>query len=146
MLNQAVRLRDLPQNPKWKAVSDADTMIVHVVMPKAEEAAATPEADGGALRAAAPPSPKSSRRARPRRKARKRRSSADCEIRQSMKLIVGLRQSRRRVSRHAAQRRLHGGRRDRAAAQLTSDVAPSQMPDAFVAKQFGPARCCWPSR
>ena len=45
MLNQAIRLKDLPENPKWKAVSDPETMIVHVVMPKAEEsaAAATPE-------------------------------------------------------------------------------------------------------
>jgi large subunit ribosomal protein L25 len=49
MLHQAVRLRDLPQNPKWTPVTDGDTMIVHVVMPKAEAsaaaeaAAATPE-------------------------------------------------------------------------------------------------------
>jgi large subunit ribosomal protein L25 len=48
MLTQAVRLRDLPQSPTWKPVTDGDTMIVHVVMPKAEasaaaEAAATPE-------------------------------------------------------------------------------------------------------
>jgi len=44
-LNQAIRLRDLPENPKWKMVSDPDTMLVHVVLPKAEEsAAATTEA------------------------------------------------------------------------------------------------------
>ena len=48
MLHQAVRLRDLPQNPKWKALNDPDTMIVHVVVPKAEEAAATPEAEAAA--------------------------------------------------------------------------------------------------
>ena len=40
MLNQAVRLRDLPRDPKWKPVTDGDTMIVHVVMPKAEASAA----------------------------------------------------------------------------------------------------------
>jgi large subunit ribosomal protein L25 len=40
MLNQSVRLKDLPQGPKWKAVTDGETMIVHVVMPKAEESAA----------------------------------------------------------------------------------------------------------
>jgi large subunit ribosomal protein L25 len=46
LLHQSIRLRDLPENPKWKPVSDPDTMLVHVVLPKAEEsaAAATPEA------------------------------------------------------------------------------------------------------
>jgi large subunit ribosomal protein L25 len=39
MLNQSVRVRELPENPKWKAITDGDTMIVHVVMPKAEESA-----------------------------------------------------------------------------------------------------------
>ena len=53
MLHQAVRLRDLPQSPKWKALNDPDTMIVHVVVPKAEEAAATPEAEAAAAAAAA---------------------------------------------------------------------------------------------
>jgi large subunit ribosomal protein L25 len=46
MLHQSIRLRDLAQDPKWKPVTDADTMLVHIVMPKAEEsaAAATTEA------------------------------------------------------------------------------------------------------
>ena len=39
VLNQSIRVRDLPQDPKWKAVTDSDTMLVHVVMPKAEESA-----------------------------------------------------------------------------------------------------------
>jgi len=39
-LHQSIRVRDLPQNDKWKAVSDGDTMLVHIVMPKAEESAA----------------------------------------------------------------------------------------------------------
>ena len=38
-LNQAIRLRDLPVSPKWKPVTEGDTMLVHVVMPKAEESA-----------------------------------------------------------------------------------------------------------
>ena len=47
VLNQAVRVRDLPQSDTWKAVSDGETMLVHIVMPKAEEsAAATTEAAG----------------------------------------------------------------------------------------------------
>jgi large subunit ribosomal protein L25 len=38
-LNQSVRVRDLAQDAKWKPVTDADTMLVHIVMPKAEESA-----------------------------------------------------------------------------------------------------------
>jgi large subunit ribosomal protein L25 len=57
MLHQAIRLRDVPPNPKWKSLTDPDTMIVHVVVPKAEEAAAaTPEAEAAAV-AAAPAEP-----------------------------------------------------------------------------------------
>jgi len=52
MLHQGVRVRDLPMNPKVKPVSDADMMIVHVIMPKAEEAPAAATAEGAA--AAAP--------------------------------------------------------------------------------------------
>jgi len=40
MLNQSIRVKDLAQDSKWKAITDGETMIVHVVMPKAEEAAA----------------------------------------------------------------------------------------------------------
>ena len=54
MLHQSIRVRDLPVDPKWKAISDGDTMLVHIVMPKAEEepAAATAEAAAGAAPAA----------------------------------------------------------------------------------------------
>jgi len=47
MLHQSIRLRDLPENPKWKIVSEPETMLVHIVMPKVEEAA-TPAAEGAA--------------------------------------------------------------------------------------------------
>jgi large subunit ribosomal protein L25 len=58
MLHQAIRLRELPQSPKWKPLNDPDTMIVHVVVPKAEEAAAaTPEAEAAAAAAATPAEP-----------------------------------------------------------------------------------------
>ena len=50
MLHQGVRVRDLPQDGKWKATSEPDLMIVHVVPPKAEEVV-TPDA---AAAAAAP--------------------------------------------------------------------------------------------
>lgn len=56
-LHQSLRVRDLPPHPKWKTVSDGETMLVHVVLPKAEEAAATPaEAapDAAAVPAAEP--------------------------------------------------------------------------------------------
>src|SRR6186997_1216039 len=43
MLNQSIRLRDIAQSPSWKPVTDVDTMIVHVVLPKAEESAAAAE-------------------------------------------------------------------------------------------------------
>ena len=44
-LHGSIRLRDIPTGDKWKAVTDGDTMLVHVVMPKAEESAtATAEA------------------------------------------------------------------------------------------------------
>jgi large subunit ribosomal protein L25 len=40
MLNQGVRVRDvMGDGVKWKATSDADMMIVHVVAPRAEEVA-----------------------------------------------------------------------------------------------------------
>jgi large subunit ribosomal protein L25 len=53
MLHQSIRVKDLATDPKWKAVSDGETMLVHVVMPKAEEVAATPETEGAAAPVAA---------------------------------------------------------------------------------------------
>ena len=47
VLHQSIRLRDLPENPKWKYVSEPETMLVHVVMQKDEEVA-TPAADAAA--------------------------------------------------------------------------------------------------
>src|SRR5258707_7191912 len=54
MLHQGIRVRDLVVQPRWKPVSDADMMLVHVIMPKAEEvAAAAPVAEAGAAPAVA---------------------------------------------------------------------------------------------
>jgi large subunit ribosomal protein L25 len=45
MLNQGVRVRDvMGADTKWRATSDADMMIVHVVAPRAEEAPAVVDA------------------------------------------------------------------------------------------------------
>ena len=73
MLHQSIRVRDLASDPKWKAITDGETMLVHVVMPKAEEVAATADGrrGGRSQRRRRRPSPKSSRRARPTRRKRK---------------------------------------------------------------------------
>jgi large subunit ribosomal protein L25 len=54
MLHQGIRVRDLPAG-KWKPVSELDLMLVHVIMPKAEEVAAP--ADAAAAATAAPAEP-----------------------------------------------------------------------------------------
>ncbi len=51
MLHQGIRVRDIPVDAKWKPVSDVDMMLVHVILPKAEEVAATPEATAAAATA-----------------------------------------------------------------------------------------------
>jgi large subunit ribosomal protein L25 len=48
MLGQAIRLRDVATNPKWKAVTDPDVMLVLVVAPRA---VAEPVADAAAVAA-----------------------------------------------------------------------------------------------
>jgi len=53
MLHQSIRVKDVPTNPKWKAMTDGETMLVHVVMPKAEESAVTTAAAEGAVAAPA---------------------------------------------------------------------------------------------
>jgi large subunit ribosomal protein L25 len=55
VLHQSIRLRDLPENPKWKPVSEPETMLVHVVMPKAEESKETAAAEGAVAPAGAEP-------------------------------------------------------------------------------------------
>jgi large subunit ribosomal protein L25 len=52
MLHQGVRVRDIAVDARWKSVSDPDMMLVHVILPKAEEAAATPETAAAAATAA----------------------------------------------------------------------------------------------
>jgi large subunit ribosomal protein L25 len=51
MMHQGLRVRDLQADAKWKAISDPDTMIVHVVAVKAEEPAPV---EAAAAAAAAP--------------------------------------------------------------------------------------------
>jgi large subunit ribosomal protein L25 len=49
MLHQGVRLRDIATNPKWKPVTEPELMLVHVIMPKAEESAAAATAEAAAV-------------------------------------------------------------------------------------------------
>ena len=53
MLHESIRVRELAVDPKWKAVTDGETMLVHVVMPKAEESATAAATDAAAAPAAA---------------------------------------------------------------------------------------------
>jgi len=55
MLHQGVRVRDLPASPKWKAISEPEMMLVHVIMPKAEETPAPAEAAAATPTAPAEP-------------------------------------------------------------------------------------------
>jgi large subunit ribosomal protein L25 len=55
MLHQGVRVRDIATNPKWTPVSDLDLMLMHVILPKAEEVAAPADAAAAATATAAEP-------------------------------------------------------------------------------------------
>jgi large subunit ribosomal protein L25 len=52
MVGQSVRVRDVSTNAKWKAMSDPEMMLLHVIIPKVEEVAVTPEAAAAAAGAA----------------------------------------------------------------------------------------------
>jgi large subunit ribosomal protein L25 len=52
MVGQSVRVRDVAADAKWKALSDPEMMLLHVIIPKVEEVAATPEAAAAAAGAA----------------------------------------------------------------------------------------------
>ena len=54
MLNQGIRVRDIATSPKWTPVSEMDLMLVHVIMPKAEEVAAPADAVAAPTAAAEP--------------------------------------------------------------------------------------------
>lgn len=47
MVGQGIRVRDVATNPKWRPVTEPETMLVHVTLAKAEEAAAADAAAGG---------------------------------------------------------------------------------------------------
>jgi large subunit ribosomal protein L25 len=55
MLHQGVRVRDIATNSKWKPISDPDLMLVHVILPKAEEVVAPTDAAAAATATPAEP-------------------------------------------------------------------------------------------
>ena len=113
MLNQGVRVRDLPtEGAKWKPVSDADMMIVHVVTPKAEEEA--PAADAAAAAPGAPAEPEVIKKGKT---DKDRREVGRTERRAADEARRRPRQPRPEVRGHAAQRRVRGGRRAGGAAR-----------------------------
>ncbi len=48
MLHQGVRLRDVATDARWKPVTEPEAMLVHVIMPKAEESATAATAEAAA--------------------------------------------------------------------------------------------------
>ena len=52
MVGQSIRVKDLILNAKWKAVTDPETMLLHVIIPKVEETPA-PGAEAAAAGTAA---------------------------------------------------------------------------------------------
>jgi large subunit ribosomal protein L25 len=52
MVGQSIRVKDIATNPKWKAVTDPELMLLHVIIPKVEE---TPTPEAAAAGAAATP-------------------------------------------------------------------------------------------
>ena len=48
---QGIRVRDIPVSPKWKPITEGEAMLVHVIMPKAEEVPAPAEAAAAAATA-----------------------------------------------------------------------------------------------
>jgi large subunit ribosomal protein L25 len=57
LLNQSIRVKDLAKEADWTAMTDGETMIVHVVMPKAEVSAEAATAEGAAAAPAAAAEP-----------------------------------------------------------------------------------------
>ena len=55
MLGQAIRLRDVATDPRWKPVTDAEVMLVHIVAPRTAVEPAAAEVAAAAPAAAAEP-------------------------------------------------------------------------------------------
>ena len=98
MLNEGVRVRDVAKDAKWTPVSDPDMMLVHVVAPSASRRSRRPT-DAAAAPAAA---------AEPEVIKKGKTDKEEEKEKKAMKLVVGLGNPGRAVSRDAAQRRASG--------------------------------------
>ncbi len=54
MLHQGIRVRDVATNAKWTPITEPEAMLVHVILPKAEESAATAAAEAAPATPAEP--------------------------------------------------------------------------------------------
>ena len=54
MVGMSIRVKDIATNPKWKPMADPEMMLLHVIIPRVEEAPAAPEAAAGAAAPAEP--------------------------------------------------------------------------------------------
>ena len=54
MVGMSIRVKDIATSEKWKAVTDPEMMLLHVIIPRVEEVPATPEAAAGAAAPAEP--------------------------------------------------------------------------------------------
>src|SRR5918993_2594030 len=54
MVGMSIRVKDIATNAKWKPIADPEMMLLHVIIPRVEEAPATPEAAAGAAAPAEP--------------------------------------------------------------------------------------------
>jgi large subunit ribosomal protein L25 len=57
MVGQSIRVKDIATSAKWKALSDSEMMIMHVIIPKVEETPAPADAAAAATAAATPAEP-----------------------------------------------------------------------------------------
>lgn len=57
MVGQSVRVRDIATSPKWKALTEPETMLLHVIIPKVEEVPVAADAAAAGAAAAAPAEP-----------------------------------------------------------------------------------------
>jgi large subunit ribosomal protein L25 len=55
MVGMSIRVKDIATNPKWKPIADPELMLLHVIIPRVEEAPATPEAAAAGAAATAEP-------------------------------------------------------------------------------------------
>jgi large subunit ribosomal protein L25 len=57
MVGQSIRVRDIATNTKWKALTDPEMMLLHVIIPKVEEAPVAADAAAAGAAVAAPAEP-----------------------------------------------------------------------------------------